>query len=153
MAITLFGNSKNMTFNWSFFAFTRFILLNDTNTLTRNATAGHNYIHCRSLCNWVADTKTTWIYLYSDWKKCMWNNKYGGIKSLHEWLKQFSTHYWLDGGCFSCCHSAACTCVHEQLLLQNYKAQSHAVFFFKDTLSIEDENFLKACRSVCSSVC
>ena len=27
------------------------------------------------------------------------------------------------------------------------------LFFFKDTLSIEDENLFKACKSVCSSVC
>ena len=27
------------------------------------------------------------------------------------------------------------------------------LFFLKDTLSIEDENLFKACKSVCSSVC
>ena len=27
------------------------------------------------------------------------------------------------------------------------------LFFFKDTLSIEDEKLFKACKSVCSSVC
>ena len=37
-------------------------------------------------------------------------------------------------------------------LLQNDKAQRHAVFL-KDALPIEDEKLFKACRSVCSSVC
>ena len=37
-------------------------------------------------------------------------------------------------------------------LLQKYKAQRRAVFL-KATLSIEDENLFKACKSVCSSVC
>ena len=45
-----------------------------------------------------------------------------------------------------------CTRPCEQLLLQNYKAQRHAVFFLQDTLTIEDEKVFKACRSVCLSV-
>ena len=42
------------------------------------------------------------------------------------------------------------TCPREQLL-QNYKAQRHAVFFLKDTLSIEDEK--KCSRHANLSVC
>ena len=44
-----------------------------------------------------------------------------------------------------------CLRPREQLLLQNYKVQRHAVFL-KDTLSIEDDKLFKPCRSVCSSL-
>ena len=41
----------------------------------------------------------------------------------------------------------------EQLLLQKTTRPRDMLFFLKDTLSIEDENLFKACKSVCSSVC
>ena len=42
--------------------------------------------------------------------------------------------------------------LREQLLLQNYKTQRHAVFLFKDALTVEDNKSQNSCRCVCSSV-
>ena len=79
------------------------------------------------------------------------------IVVLHFWTV---FQKWLDRSnlnlsWFLCRHSAAwaSTSVPCEQLLQNYKAQRHTVFFFKDILTIEDEKLFKACKSVCSSVC
>ena len=47
--------------------------------------------------------------------------------------------------------------VHVRVRVNNFSSKTtrprDMLFFLKDTLSIEDENLFKACKSVCSSVC
>ena len=48
-------------------------------------------------------------------------------------------------------------CRHSAAWVNNFSSKTtrprDVLFFLKDTLSIEDENLFKACKSVCSSVC
>ena len=53
----------------------------------------------------------------------------------------------------SLCGVGVCVRVRVNNFFSKTTRPRDMLFFFKDTLSIEDEKLFKACKSVCSSVC